>query len=311
MEAHYTHPHFVDLAIAWDWEHDRDFVRTLEASAQAIGLTTYSITEHNCEETLRAVHHGQLQVAVVLDRAAETDERFAALSKALAHRDVKHLNPPDAVRHASDKASMHLEFITAGIHVPYTIIVSPYNKKREVELSLSELALLGRPFIIKPANTTGGGIGVILGAETLKDVIENRQHHKNDKYLLQEEIHPLILGERTGWFRVFGIAGMILPCWWDPRSHIYSEVTSADQRRWQLVALNDVTRTIASVCKLDFFSTEIAIPTHGRHIVVDYVNEVCDMRLQSLHADGVPDRIVAAIARQLARRARKLSRGPA
>ncbi len=73
-----------------------------------------------------------------------------------------------------------------GIETLYTIIISPYNHKREVELSLSELAQLGRPFIIKPANTTGGGIGVVTGAETLKDVLEARQHHKNDKYLLQE-----------------------------------------------------------------------------------------------------------------------------
>ena len=51
---------------------------------------------------------------------------------------------------------MHLEFITNGLYVPYTIIISPYNKKKELELSLSELARLGRPFIIKPANTTGG-----------------------------------------------------------------------------------------------------------------------------------------------------------
>jgi hypothetical protein len=301
----------VDLAIAWDWEYDREFVDMLEASAQALGLRTYSINEHNCDETLRAVQQGRLEIAVLLDRAAETDERFAGLSRALARHGVKYLNPPDAVRHASDKASMHLEFITAGIHVPYTIIISPYNKKRELELSLSELAHLGRPFIIKPANTTGGGIGVILGAETLKDVIEHRQHHKNDKYLLQEEILPMRLDGHTGWFRVFGVSGMTLSCWWDPQSHVYRQVTATEQRRWQLVALNSVTRSIASVCRLDFFSTEIAIPAPGRHIVVDYVNEVCDMRLQSNHVDGVPDEIVAVIARRLARRARQLSRGVA
>jgi hypothetical protein len=311
MEAFRQHVHHVDLAIAWDWEHDREFVGILEASAQALGLRTYSISDHNCEETLREVQQGRLEISVFLDRAAETDERFASLSRALGRRGVRYLNPPDAVRHASDKASMHLEFITAGIHVPYTIIISPFNKKRELELSLSELAQLGRPFIIKPANTTGGGLGVILGAETLKDVIENRQHHKNDKYLLQEEIHPLMLDGRTGWFRVFGVAGMIIPCWWDPQSHVYSMVTAAEQRRWQLVALNAVTRTIAGVCRLDFFSTEIAIPEPGRHIVVDYVNEVCDMRIQSLHADGVPDCVVAVVAQQLARRARQLSCGVA
>lgn len=311
MDPHTTPAGRVDLAIAWDWEFDSDFVRILEASAQAMGLRTYSISHHNCEETLREVQLGRLHIAVVLDRTADTDDRFAALGRALTRRGVKHLNPPEAVRHASDKATMHLEFITAGLNVPYTIIISPYNKKREVELSLSELAHLGRPFIIKPANTTGGGIGVILGAETLKDVIETRQHHKNDKYLLQEEILPAMLDGRKGWFRVFGVCGMILSCWWDPESHVYAQVTASEQQRWQLVMLNRVTRTIVSVCGLDFFSTEIAIPSSGKPIVVDYVNEVCDMRLQSLHPDGVPDVIVAAVARQLARRTLQLSRGVA
>jgi hypothetical protein len=311
MEAIRGHSLRVDLAIAWDWEYDREFVRILESEAQAIGLQTYSIDEHNCEETLHEVQQGRLEIRVLLDRAAETDERFAALTRVLARRGVRYLNPPDAVRHASDKASMHLELITAGIHVPYTIIVSPYNKKRELELSLSELALLGRPFIIKPANTTGGGLGVVIGAESLKDIIESRQHHKNDKYLLQEEIRPMALDGRIGWFRIFGVAGMVLPCWWDPKTHVYGELTAEEQRRWQLIGLNDVTRKIASVCQLDFFSTEISVPAPGRYIVVDYVNEVCDMRLQSLHVDGVPDRIVRAVAGQLARRARRLSHGVA
>lgn len=311
MEPTRTSPRSVDLAIAWDWEYDREFVRLLESSAQALGLTTYSISHHNCEETLTAVQRGQLRIAVLLDRTAETDEQFAAITRALDRLGVNHLNSPQAVRHASDKANMHLEFITAGIHVPFTIIISPYNKKREVELSLSELAQLGRPFIIKPANTTGGGIGVILGAETLKDVIETRQHHKNDKYLLQEEILPMMLDGRKGWFRVFGVSGMVLPCWWDPETHVYTEVSASEQRRWQLITLNHVTRIIASVCRLDFFSTEIAIPNSNRHVAVDYVNEVCDMRPKSLHVDGVPDRVVAAVARQLARRARQLSRAVA
>jgi hypothetical protein len=311
MESDGIIPCRVDLAIAWDWEYDRDFVRILESSAQALGLSTYSISEHNCEETLHAVQLGRLECSVILDRTAETDERFAALTRACARRGVHYLNPPDAVRRAADKATMHLEFITAGVHVPYTIIISPYNKKREVELSLTELAHLGRPFIIKPANTTGGGIGVILGAETLKDVIESRQHHKNDKYLLQEEIQPLLLNGRKGWFRSFGVCGMVIPCWWDPGTHIYAQVTGAEQRRWQLVALNRVTRIIASVCTLDFFSTEIAISGQGKYVAVDYVNEVCDMRPQSRFADGVPDRVVTAVARRLAWRARGLSRGVA
>jgi glutathione synthase/RimK-type ligase-like ATP-grasp enzyme len=206
------------------------------------------------------------------------------------------VNPYDLLRRASDKATMHLEFLSHGLHVPYTIIISPYALKREVELSLSELALLGRPFIIKPANTTGGGIGVVLGAESLKDIIETRQHHKNDKYLLQEKVIPVDVDGHRGWFRVFYSFGNILPCWWNDQTHMYSELTRKDEEAFGLEPLRGITATIREICGLDFFSTEIAVSAAKRFVVVDYVNEMCDMRLQSIHADGVPDCIVSRIA---------------
>ena len=58
------------------------------------------------------------------------------------------------------------------------------------------------------------------------------------------------------------------------------------------------------VCGLDFFSTEIALTSEGRFVTVDYVNEICDMRLQSGHADGVPDALVTAICGCIAEAAR-------
>jgi hypothetical protein len=46
---------------------------------------------------------------------------------------------------------------------------------------------------------------------------------------------------------------------------------------------------------LDFFSTEIVIPENKKFIVIDYVNDQCDMRIKSKHFDGVPDSIVGKI----------------
>jgi hypothetical protein len=40
-------------------------------------------------------------------------------------------------------------------------------------------------------------------------------------------------------------------------------------------------------------------------IVIDYVNDVCDMRLKSRHYDGVPDALVQRIAEQIIVCARK------
>jgi hypothetical protein len=196
---------------------------------------------------------------------------------------------------------MHLEFLTKGIEVPFTIIITPYSKRKEVELTLSDLARLGRPFIIKPANTTGGGIGVIVGAESLKDVIESRQHHKNDKYLLQEKIRPEMLNGSKGWFRVFYVYGLTIPCWWDDETHRYAMISREEHEAFGLRPLTTIVKKIREVCRLDFFSTEIAVTRDNRFVVVDYVNDICDMRLQSLHFDGVPDQVVMDICRRFAR----------
>lgn len=288
------------VAVAWDWEYDRDFVTLLERAVQREGLTSYSITHHNVGETIARLRRGELRFGSFLDRAGDGDEKFPPLAHLIAKTSMCFINHPDHVRHAADKATMHLEFLTKGIDVPFTIIISPYNKKKEIELRLSDIARLGWPFIIKPANTTGGGIGVVLNAASLKDIIETRQHHKNDKYLLQERIVPALLDGRKAWFRVFFIFGTVIPCWWDDETHVYQPFTDNERERFHLQALLSTTQKIAEVCKLDFFSTEIAVTETRRVVVVDYVNEICDMRLQSKHPDGVPDEVVEEICTRTA-----------
>jgi hypothetical protein len=293
-------PSHFDIAIAWDWEYDREFVSLLKHAANTRGLTALDVTPSNLQNTLADIQKGECTVSVFLDRASDTDQRFLPLAQAVRLTPARIVNVPEAVRHAADKATMHLEFLTHGIEVPYTLIISPYTERQEIELSLNDLARLGRPFIIKPANTTGGGTGVILGAETLRDVIESRQHHKNDKYLLQEKIEPVRLGEEVGWFRIFWIFGSITPCWWHPESHVYRIVEHESFDGHALAPLETITQNIQDVCQLDFFSTEVALTKQGKFVVVDYVNEICDMRLQSLHPDGVPDQVVMKICDSVA-----------
>jgi hypothetical protein len=290
-----------DLAVAWNWEYDREFVDLIQAEAVARSLSTYVIDHSNLTETIERLRNESLSFRLVLDRASDEDERFLPFAQFMRRKNstTRILNSYEFMRKAADKATMHLEFLTRGIHVPYTIIISPYNHKREVELSLSELAHLGRPFIIKPANTTGGGVGVVVGAESLKDIIETRQHHKNDKYLLQEKIIPTTLDGRRAWFRVFYAFGEVVLCWWDDQTHIYDELTPEVEERFDLHSLRQIAAAIRDVCSLDFFSTEVSRLPSGKLVVVDYVNEMCDMRLKSLHADGVPDRIVKLIARRI------------
>jgi hypothetical protein len=290
----------VDIAVAWDWPYDRDFLSLIDSESRRRGLRMSAFGAGEAAGAGAALKSGALSVGTFLDRAAPDEEPFASLSSAMVTSGARCLNHPDAVRKAADKATMHLEFLSHGIAVPYTIIISPYSRERQVELSLDQLARLGRPFIIKPANTTGGGTGVITGAETLRDVIDSRKHHQDDKYLLQERVVPADLAGRRAWFRVFFVCGAVFPCWWDDFTHVYSEVTEEQIGGFSLSPLAAITREIGAVCRLDFFSTEIAMTSGGRFVTVDYVNEICDMRLQSRFADGVPDRLALEISGLLA-----------
>jgi hypothetical protein len=295
-----------DLAVAWNWEYDREFVKLIQEVFLLKNMSVLEIRKDNVEEVFDLLKNGMLQFRYFLDRASDEDDVFQPMARfILRHYQTAHgislrpINLYDEQLRAADKATMHLEFLAHDIEVPYTIIISPYNHNQEIELTITELAKLGRPFIIKPANTTGGGIGVVMGAETLKEIIEARQFHKNDKYLLQETIRPVAWAGRRAWFRVFYAFGDIIPVWWDDVTHIYSLLREDEERQVDLERLQSITGRIHTICRLEFFSTELVCTEDNRYVAVDYVNELCDMRLQSQFADGVPDALVRRIVSRM------------
>jgi hypothetical protein len=304
--------HF-DLAIGWLWEYDEDFVRALEQEAQhRRKLATFQIQEHNIEEVLNRVRTRSLNFGFFLDRGFDIDERFEHLGKLVMRHGGSVVNSYDHTIEAIDKATMHLQFMTAGLHVPFTIIISPYSQRQEPGLSIEDLAHLGRPFIIKPANTTGGGIGVVVGAETLAEVIEARKEFGEDKYLLQERIDPREINGRRCWFRCFYVFGKVFLAWWDDRTHLYDLVTADEEHFYKLRSLRAIMRTIANVSGLNFFSSEIALRQPSpyepsRFIVVDYVNDMCDMRSLAMAPDGLATELRDGIISRIALEAKKRS----
>lgn len=291
----------VDLALAYDWEYDADFIRLCREEAEALGLSFLAIPPSGLASALEAVSAGGLAVRFLIDRAASTSPEFLPLQRALAGRGADVLDPIDALRWASDKATMHLEFITAGLQTPFTVILPPASRVETVAVSAAELERLGRPFVIKPANTTGGSIGVIKDAGTLDDILRARREYRDDKYLVQEKVRPLERHGRRFWFRGFYSCGLIQCAWWDDLTHRYREVEAEEAESYGLFHLFEIVSRIAGVCRLRFFSTEVALGPDGRFVVIDYVNESCDVRLQSRAADGVPDALVRNIASSIVR----------
>lgn len=288
-----------DLAISYTWNLDKDFVRAIEAKLQSAGLKTFVITEENIFDVTSAVNTKKLWFNSYLDRASDVDDDFLPLAQILTKRKCRIFNPYKEVERSIDKATMHLDFITAGIQVPYSIILPPLLKRKEIFISVDDLALLGRPFIIKPCNTTGGGIGVVTGAETLKEVLRERKENIEDKYLIQEKIIPSKIEGKRAWFRSFWAFGKPISVWWDDETHIYDLLSVEEMKRLKLRKLNQIIKKISLITRLDFFSAEIALTDDKKFIVIDYVNDQCDMRFQSNHLDGVPDLIISEIIENL------------
>ena len=295
-----------DLCLAWNWEYDADFVHLIEAACATRGVSFLQVTPESLDQVLAGLENGEFGYKCLFDRASESDPRFQPLVDwASQHRSFC-INPQKRTIWSGDKATMHLEFISHGLHTPYTIILSPFAKHPSIHPS--DLEPLGGSFAIKPA-CEGGGDGVILEATSWEKVLDARQQYPHEKYLLQAHVTTRILDGRQAWFRVLYCDGAVYPCWWDQQTHVYARVTAEEKARLGLRSLREVPARIAQICGLHLFSTEIALIEAGHFLAVDYVNDPVDLRLQSKAADGVPDVYVESIAARLVRLAAKRHTG--
>jgi hypothetical protein len=283
-----------DLCLPWYWEYDIDFVHLVELACTAQAVSLWQITPDTLLESLHALYRGEHTFNTLLDRS-QGDDRFLPIDRWAREYNKRRINPGEVSKWSEDKATMHLELINARMGTPYTILLPPFLE--QPVLTSLDLSPLGNQFVIKPSHG-GGSEGVILGASTLEQILRARLEFPNQKYLVQSTVTPRTIQGRPAWFRVFYAAGRTYPCWWHPLTHVYATVTPSEENRHDLSALHEITRRIASLCKLDWFTTEIAL-TLEDFIVVDYVNDQIDTRIQSKAVDGAPDEIIQSIASQL------------
>jgi glutathione synthase/RimK-type ligase-like ATP-grasp enzyme len=244
---------------------------------------------------MQSITDKEIVFHVFFDRASDTDARFIPVAQWACHHVIHHINFHKLAYRAWDKVAMH-QLISASMDTPFTLTLPSYDE--QPLLSEIDLSSLGERFTIKPAYG-GGGDGVINEATTLSQVLIARKEFPNQKYLLQGYIMPTRLGSRMAWFRVIYCAGKVYPCWWDNDTHIYTQVTPDEEACYNLSSLRSIASSIANLCGLTLFSTEIAVTPDGRFVIVDYVNDPIDLRLQSKAFDGVPDAIVKDITERL------------
>lgn len=296
-----------DLVLLWEWTHDAAFaVRVVRFSA-SLGLEAEAVAPDGFADLRqRLLGSGHLLRLLVVDRASDVSPAARDIALFASARGARVINDPSRVPAASDKSVMHLALMSVGVHVPWTILLPPAEEAAAP--FRGDLAAVGSPFVIKPAHG-GGGEGVILEARTDEEVEVARARRGGDGHLVQERIVPTTLDGRPAYFRVLYCLGDTFPCFWHPITRRYTPLTQAERETAWGREIQHVTGAIAGVSGMDLFSTELAMTEDGKVVAVDYVNDMCDLRLASEHADGVPDEVVAAIALRLATAARDDHRG--
>jgi hypothetical protein len=278
-----------DLGILWEWKYDEKFVRLVDAFCQRSGKTSYLVWPRNFNESMTKILSGELRFRVVLDRATDSEPAFIPIVRLHQEAQSKIINVPEKAVHTHNRALMHLEFMSGGVNVPYTLMLSPSET-----IDDKALEIIRRPFVIKPVEGEGGGEGVFLGARTVDEVERVRKKYPGKQILIQENIIPREFNQRRCWFRVFYTCGKVIPCFWDDLTHIYQRLAPEEEMLFS--DLKRITEKIQEIISLEFFSTEIVQTGEGKFVVVDYVNDQCDMRFQSDTPDGVPDSVVGEIA---------------
>ncbi len=301
-----------DLAMTHKLDTDDYFIHTIQRLCAEARLNFFLIEPAWVELFYEYLQQGKVWTRVLLNMHSEhhqPDDIYHRLVKLAAERNTQVIDPPDRAQAAFDKSRLHPRLVEAGVRVPWTLIV-PADRHAAWQLSKEERAALGTPFVIKPAMGYGRK-GLVMDATSEADLARSTFAWPDRHYLFQRLIAPR---ERVGapvYFRVYFVFGSVWLSWWNCYTDQYRLVTEAERVELGLDPLEGIARQIAALTGMTFFSTEIAQTDDGEFVVIDYVNDQCHLLSQSAHPQlGVPDELVAAIARRIVEAVQSAIRQP-
>jgi hypothetical protein len=309
------------------------FNRWLARSAQSRGLSCALLHAGLIREAIRRLEESRLTIGFHLDYFAlwhVADDPCARLAEAVQDAGGRSANIPARSRLFTDKAAAHAELLRRGLGVPATILLRPGALDRALtaaERAHLGLEVAGTRVFIKPANGFCGR-GVVCAERTDPEALAAaltaaRNHDRRDTFLLQREVRCLRLAgddgvERPAYWRVLYCMGELLPFWWSKHQEgqpSYRRLTPAEIHRLQLQAVLAYVGELADLTGLDWFSTElclsegaeeskyrITLGTGRTHpvVAIDYLNDQCDVDVQSRWLGAPPDAVVRHLAERFA-----------
>ena len=296
-----------DFVMTHNLDADDLFIHQVQQHCAAARLNFFLVEPLWVEPLFDRFNQGRVWARVLLNMHSEhhqPEEIFHRLVRLAAERNTFVIDPPDRALAAFDKARLHARLIGAGIHVPYTIF-APWQGMEGFQLSEADRAVLGSPFVIKPAMGYGRR-GLVLDATSELDLARSVKAWGAGDYLLQRRVAARVINDWPAYFRVYYVFGSVWCCWWNCHNDNYRLATPQEIETLNLRPLEDIIRRIAGLTGMNFFSSEIAWVESGEFVVIDYVNDQCHMLSQSADPQrGVPDEVVAAIAQRLVQTARE------
>ncbi|HVY70962.1 MAG TPA: hypothetical protein VHH73_13600 [Verrucomicrobiae bacterium] len=301
-----------DLVMTHKLDSDDFFIHRVQEHCAAAGLNFFLVEPLWVEAFYERLAAREIHCKVLLNLHSEhhqPDEIYHRLVQLADQRGAVVIDPPGVALAAFDKARVHPQLIAAGLLVPYTVLVSA-GDAAQIQLSPGQREMLGSPFVIKPALGYGKR-GVILDATSERDLERSRVLWPVGDYLFQRRIVPREIEGEPGYFRVYYVFGAVWISWWNCRTDRYRLPTAAETTWPELARMEAMARQIASLTGMNFFSSEIAVTESNECVLIDYVNDQCHLLTQSADPRiGVPDPLVASIARRLVEAAGGIIRKP-
>lgn len=293
-----------DFGVTWSGTIKERFVTLLQTACKEKKLSFLWISEDNVKSIARDLDQKKLAIRVLLDTEATYNKKgdiYTHICYGVKDAGGVVINDPDRAQAAIDKSVMHYELISAGIMAPYTVVVRNWEPAT-FRLPDEEKKKLGIPFVIKPA-LGYGQLGVIRDSRgTIREIAQARKFDRGDNFLLQEKIIPIRLEGRRAWFRGFNVFNAIIPCWWDDQANRYEHVGYEEFNQCSLFPIAKIISKISAITRMAWFSSEIAVDQRHdkkRFLVIDYVNDQCDMTSQSETPSGVPDLVAQFTANNI------------
>jgi hypothetical protein len=311
------------------------FQRWLGQAAAEHGLTAALLHDSVVAEAIARLADSRLAIGFHLDYYAvwhRPGDPYARLAEAVQASGGHSVNAPARARTFTNKAAAHAELARRGLGVPATVVVpsaaAPLALTAEQRADL-RLGSSGASVYIKPANGYGGRGVVRLDqpddAALARGLAAARHHDPTDAYLIQRAVRPPLLdtddgSARPAYWRLFWCLGELTMFWWQPQQAVgpapsYVSVSARDVEYHHLPLVQAYAHDLAKLTGLDWFSTELCLgngPEPSRYVVpghdyrgwpvlaVDYVNDQCDVDVQSRWPGAPPDAFVQAVARRFA-----------